>query len=323
MGIQGITAHGINNTNMPVALLSSPILSFIDPGVSHIWLPIEACNTIASVFGLLYDPITTLYLVNETQHSALIAQNASVIFTVATDTTSTNAIDLAFPYASFDLELTTDYPGINSTTRYFPIRRSSNQTQYTLGRTFLQEVYLIADYERSNFSVHQCIFAEDANQDLHTILPLSNSSTPSQPFHSPAMSSSLSTGTKAGIAIAVALVVILLFGGYLLWHRRRRGGGLPDKELKQENPEVLATRPGATGIIELQEESRSHELESAEKRKLELDNEGLRELQGTVAGHELEAEPGPPFELACGEVVETSLAKDGDKIDMPMPMHCN
>jgi len=50
-------------------------------------------------------------------------------------------------YAAFDLQAT--YLIYNNSTRYFPIRCAANE--YTLGRTFLQEAYVIANYEHSNF----------------------------------------------------------------------------------------------------------------------------------------------------------------------------
>jgi len=41
------------------------------------------------------------------------------------------------PYAAFDL--VADYPLVIDSSRYFPLMRAANESQYTLGRTFLQE----------------------------------------------------------------------------------------------------------------------------------------------------------------------------------------
>lgn len=118
---------------------------FIDAGVPHIWLPGSACDLISETFGLQYDPLTDLYLVNETTRQNLLDENPTLAFHIATDTSSASIdiVTIRFPYAAFDLELTTDYPGINTSTHYFPIRRAANYSQYTLGRTFLQEAYII------------------------------------------------------------------------------------------------------------------------------------------------------------------------------------
>lgn len=123
-------------------LTSGGHLTFIDSTVSHIWLPLDACQAFEKAFGLTYDNATDLYLVNDAQHTALKAQNASLSFILGNDIQGGATINITFPYASFDLQLTNFYPGINKTTQYFPIRRAANDSQYTLGRTFLQESYV-------------------------------------------------------------------------------------------------------------------------------------------------------------------------------------
>lgn len=110
-----------------------PILSFLDATVSQIWLPLDACEAFERVFGLTFDTASGLYLVNETMH-----QDATLVFTIGANTISTPTVDLSFPYAAFDLQLTA-YPNAPNATRYFPLRRAANDSQYTLGRTFLQE----------------------------------------------------------------------------------------------------------------------------------------------------------------------------------------
>ena len=77
---------------------------------------------------------------NDTTHNSLMAQNASLAFQISTDTTSTNGVEIILPYASFDLVVTDTYPNVNATSRYFPLKRAANESQYTLGRTILQEM---------------------------------------------------------------------------------------------------------------------------------------------------------------------------------------
>lgn len=85
---------------------------------------------------LQYDNTTELYLVNDTLHSQLLNQGANVTFTL-TNVTGQVLVDIVLPYQSFDL--IANYPLVQNTTRYFPLKRSQNNTQNTLGRTFLQE----------------------------------------------------------------------------------------------------------------------------------------------------------------------------------------
>ena len=132
VGVQSIIFNGRPNSPTShinsTSLLLNAILSFVDATVSHIWLPLESCLAFEVAFGITWDPSSELYLVNDTLHESLVAQNASLTFKLGT-----------LPYASFDLVVTTAYPNISNTTKYFPLRRAANETQYTLGRAFLQE----------------------------------------------------------------------------------------------------------------------------------------------------------------------------------------
>ena len=139
MGIQSILMSD-STTHNPTNLLQAPILSFIDSTIPHIWLPLESCQAFEDAFGIVWDPYSQLYLVNDTTHDSLLVSNASITFQISADTTSTTEfLDIVLPYASFDLEVADTYPNVNSTTRYFPLKRAANESQYTLGRTFLQE----------------------------------------------------------------------------------------------------------------------------------------------------------------------------------------
>lgn len=233
VGLQIITVRGLNTSALPLPstnLLPEPILAFIDTGVPQIWLPSAACDAFSEMFGLQYDPTTDLYLVSDTTHKALLSQNITLEFQIAADAVSRAVVTIDFPYAAFDLTLTEDYPGINTTTQYFPIRRAANDTQYTLGRTFLQQAYIIADYERSNFSVHPCIFSENTQQDLRSILPPSNVSIPTNETHhlngtgssntSSESSRSFLPGVIVAIAVGSLIAALLLSWGMFVIGRR-------------------------------------------------------------------------------------------------------
>ena len=137
--VVGINSISLSQSAKPtIDLLPTAILSFIDSTVPQIWLPLDACHEFERAFGISYDNDTKVYLVNDTLHDSLVARDASLTFTIATDTTSDETVNITLPYASFDLHVS--YPIVkNGSSRYFPIRRADNSTQYTLGRTFLQE----------------------------------------------------------------------------------------------------------------------------------------------------------------------------------------
>ncbi|MCJ1387067.1 hypothetical protein MMC17_010196 [Xylographa soralifera] len=269
VGLQSITTDSSDDTQTVINLLPNSTLAFIDSTVSHIWLPLDSCQAFEQTFGLVYDSATELYLINDTLHDSLIARNASITFQFGNDLTSVETVNITLSYASFDLELTSDYPGIINTTRYFPIRRAANDTQNTLGRTFLQEAYLIADYERSNFP-------------------------------EPA---SLTVGSIVGIAIAAIAVCLILAVGMFVGIRKRRSQHRHDtkaavwEKAELHNIDVDLTRPR---MGELQEITGPvPELSTPYEPKTELEALGrLRgELQGSVNVHELVVESVQTYEL--------------------------
>lgn len=100
------------------------------------WLPQQACRAFEAAFGITWDPLHSLYLVNDTLHAALEQQNPSVIFELS-NTLTGPSVNITLPYASFDL--VAKYPLVLNTSRYFPLQRSPDDKSYTLGRTFFQE----------------------------------------------------------------------------------------------------------------------------------------------------------------------------------------
>jgi hypothetical protein len=118
-------------------LLSEPIDIFIDSTDPNLWLPEDVCDAFENAFGLTIDDKSGLYVINETHHTTLLNSDAEVTFRLSDVTSGGEAVVIVLPYATFDL--TAEYPLVDNTSYYFPLKRAANSTQYTLGRTFLQE----------------------------------------------------------------------------------------------------------------------------------------------------------------------------------------
>ena len=142
VGLQSISSSisstGTNGlTTQQRSLLPDPILTFIDSTLPYIYLPVEACQEFEKALGLAWDSSNDVYWVNDTLHRSLLSKNLNFTFTIGDAIAGGPTVQIALPYASFDLE-GRDSSGAN-TTRYFPLQRAVNESQYTLGRTFLQE----------------------------------------------------------------------------------------------------------------------------------------------------------------------------------------
>ena len=207
-------------TETGVSLLPSPIKYIsLDSTVPYIYLPTEACTLFENAFGLTWNDTAQLYLLNDTQYSALKTQNPNITFTLGTSPTTVN---ITLPYSAFDL--TASWPLVANATPYFPLKRGLNETQYVLGRTFFQEAYVIADYEIGTFSVSQCQWDTALAANIVAILPPSNSTTSNPTSMSPSTTShALSTGEIAGVAVggaAILLAIPIFF--YLCCFKPRR-----------------------------------------------------------------------------------------------------
>ena len=195
-------------------LLSLPMA--LDSAVSQLWLPQVVCDELKTALGLTYDSSTELYLVNNTAHARLIELAPTIAFTLAADSTSDETTTIVLPYAAFDLQA--NPPMYNATTNYFPLRRAGKRS--VLGRAFLQEAYLVVDWDRSNFTISPAAQRSNRTRDIISILP---------PLEEKS-SSTLNTGAIAGIVIG-AVVVLIIPVAFLWWKRRR-----PRERPKEEVP---------------------------------------------------------------------------------------
>ncbi|KAL8748476.1 MAG: hypothetical protein Q9184_007278, partial [Pyrenodesmia sp. 2 TL-2023] len=205
------------NSAQRTELLGQNIAAYIDSTIPYLYLPLETCRSFEDAFGIVWNENVQAYLVNESLRTSLLSQNPSVTFTLSNSTTSGSGstVDVVLPYKAFDL--IAEPPLMKNASRYFPLMRAANESQYTLGRTFLQEAYIIADYERRNFSVAQCSWADGMQQDIVAIR--SPGFETRQKGH--ALGAGAITGISLGAAVGVAMVIALITF-YFAKHKRAR-----------------------------------------------------------------------------------------------------
>ncbi|KAK5688083.1 hypothetical protein LTS10_000061 [Elasticomyces elasticus] len=279
-----------NSTDSQPLLLSAPIDVFIDVFidslVTELYLPVTVCQAFETAFGLQWDSTTERYLINETTHNSLLAQNPT--FNMTFSQTGNGTANILLPYAAFDLNAT--QPLDNTTSRYFPLEQAQNSTQYTLGRTFLQEAYIITDYERRNFSIYQAV-SDGGPEQLVAINPPETQAAERR--------SSLSGGAIAGIVIAVVVALALVVGA-VFWFRRRHnqkhhaiGDTIVEKHAETEQSSPVSR-------YEIDGQSGRHELSVQEQRKAELDG-SYQPIEGrplpAIKVHEMRANETSAVEL--------------------------
>ncbi|CAK1360544.1 unnamed protein product [Cercospora beticola] len=266
----------------------------VDSTVAQIWLPGTICDVLSDALGLHYDKGTELYFVNATMHETLLNYAPEFTFMIAAPSMINKTTAIVLPYAAFDQQI--GQPWSTTNTTYFPIRRAANDTQLVLGRTFLQEAYLIVDWERQNFTLGQSLHRPGVSSDIVAIHPVSSRKD---------KSSELTAGATSGIVIGVVLLALLVFGGgyFLRRHSRRRRQQdeasrthIAELDGKAESP--VGVELMSNNVHEMSSPPAMAEKEASFGGKLELEgcdgahlveNGEIYELPGHDVGHEMDS----------------------------------
>ena len=113
-------------------------------------------------------------------------------------------------------------PLVNGSSRYFPLQQAVNVTQYTLGRTFLQEAYVTVNYERSTFQVQQAIFPDQSIAQALVAIQPGNDTITSTDHHASRLSTGAEVGIVAGGVVVASVVVAVVFGFFVRQRRKNR-----------------------------------------------------------------------------------------------------
>jgi len=307
----------VQNSTMSRDLVNSAdrVSAVIDSSTPYLWLPKAACDRFANTLGLVYDESLNLYTfsANTSQHAVL--QNSSLVFAFSLSdiAASPSQVTIKLPYDAFDLELS--YPAIpgttfgaaNATKRYFPLRQAASLDQYTIGRAFLQEAYIITDYERSSFSLHQSKYTSSPVQDTAIVAitrPVNSnlSGGPDKP-----KSMKISTGAIVGIAIAAVALVAFLTVAIFFWRRRMR-----NKVVDDEKTPVVESR-SFMDWLRRRKEPLAHEASGDNSYPTEVGADATHErfeLPAPIGPVELDSEYGTTF----GGTTENGSTQDTNTV---------
>ncbi|OAL05442.1 acid protease [Phaeosphaeriaceae sp. SRC1lsM3a] len=227
-----------STTSFTANKFSAGFSAIIDSTFPYLVLPGEICDRFVEKFNLRFDNTTGLYTINGTAHDRNQQQNATVTFRVGSQPQGSDKYtSIEFPYSAFFLTATS--PIYDNATNYFPIKKSTNGINI-LGRAFLQEAYIVVDYERANFTVAPAVFSDSMpSEDLVTIFNTTYAPATQAPDSG---GSGLSAGAIAGIVIGIIAAFALIGGGAFLFYKRRR-------DAKQRILEQEEKPPGVDTIV--------------------------------------------------------------------------
>lgn len=125
--------------------------------------------------------------------------------------------------------------------------------------------YLIVDWERRNFSISQCRFSVNSQQDLVAIVPSNDS-----------MESGSSTGRTVGIAVGVvvAVVVIAVTIGvffFLRWRNRRRNENYTATKIDEDSNDQI--RQGFKGELSTGLDNQRFEMAGSDPKGVQAEHD--------------------------------------------------
>lgn len=252
------------------------------------------------MFGLTYHNASDRYVLTTTAYNALKTLDPVLQFKLGTSVSGGSTISIEIPYKAFDLEAS--YPIFTNPTRYFPLRRAANGSQYALGRVFLQQAYLIVDWERDTLNISQAHFS--APMPEPNIITISPKLSPEQDGDK-SSSGTLKVGAIVGIVFGSIFFALGAVIGYWLWRRKR-------------NRQQIARKPyalQATQDVEIPKKERAFELALYKGER----HEGVMELKGDE--HHIPKLPGP---YAQSEAHELAHNREGTVIvemEAPTAVH--
>lgn len=202
-----ISSISLNSKDRPDIVVKStekPISALVDSSTPYMILPLEICQTFEKSLGLSWDDNAGLYLINQTEYERLKSGNGNITMNIGSNGRSTA---LRLPVGS--LILHAGIPLIAKPSRFFALKRANDSTPYTLGRVFLQNAYITADYDKRIFNVSRVIHTGDSRPfALPTGLP------------SIGGSSHVSSGAIVGVVLAVILLFIATYLTFA-WKKKR------------------------------------------------------------------------------------------------------
>ncbi|UNI21949.1 hypothetical protein JDV02_007888 [Purpureocillium takamizusanense] len=211
---------------------SSSFTAIVDSSTPHLWLPEEVCNRFVHALNITYNDTYGLYTLTNDQYRSFTSKDA-VQFTFSLTSYDNHdnfglplqvpgVVNITLPLKAFVSLL--EYPYHSQikygdpAVPYFNLKRTKGKT-FILGRSFLQEAYLITRFDSAAYSIHQARFPAEGDAELQAVKQPNNSPYPGPP---PPKTEGLSTGQMVGIAVGVVLLCVVMISALCLYCRRRK-----------------------------------------------------------------------------------------------------
>ncbi|TFA99276.1 hypothetical protein CCMA1212_008978 [Trichoderma ghanense] len=263
--IRGIEASA-NKANKPKKWVSetaslsgwdNSFTALIDSTTPYLWLPSAVCDDFADAFNLTYNATFDLYtLTNEQFNEYGSADSFTFTFSFSSFDNHDNfgsplnvpgLVNITVPMRAFVNLL--QYPFMHRTIKYgdpaipyFALRKTHNDSAIVIGRSFLQEVYIITKYDEAVFSIHQAKFPQEPIAEAN-LVPIKQPNSSPYPPPPKQTGNKLSTGQMIGIVVGGVLLCSFCLISLCCVCRRRKS---PEKG---DDATITETKDGASTLV--------------------------------------------------------------------------
>jgi hypothetical protein len=241
----------------------------VESTLPYLYLPEDACEKFVRAFGLhTFDG--DFYTLDSGEVARNKADIQSVEFVIQDPSNQRNSVTITLPYAAFNVNASWTW-GYPTPQPIVPIRPMADFA--VLGRTFLQEAYVFANYESDvmTFNVSQAAFpTPSAGSKIRSVY--------SSSYHN-SHSHMLGGGAIAGIVIGVLFTIGAL--ATIIWYFRFKKGPAPSNISPEISAEEAVSSQGAISELTSRPSHRKHmsELSSGSENDTHLRWNAIHEME--------------------------------------------
>ncbi|KAK3390999.1 aspartic peptidase domain-containing protein [Podospora didyma] len=247
------------STSRTLLSMSDSVRAIIDTSTPYLWLPTEVCERFASALNLTWREDLGVYVFTDKSQYTRYQTDTDLSFVFSVSSYDNmddfgspldvhDVVNITFPAAAFAQTLRYPFKNVikwgNTSIPYFPLKRSTkevNNNQYIIGRAFMQEAYLIANYEKGKFSLHQAAFPPKAATN-YALKGIERPPDSPYPAYSPPGSGGGGGGLNKGQTVGIVLSAFAIGSvlGLILWLccRRRKKNAKKGEQAEENKSET-------------------------------------------------------------------------------------
>ncbi|KAI1817800.1 acid protease [Poronia punctata] len=246
-------------SSIELSSFNESVTALIDSSTPYLWLPEELCDRFADALDLKWNETFELYLFPDLDNLQRYksAPDLSFTFTLSSADNQNNLgtpldmpgiVNITVSANAFIQSIQYPFQGQvpygSGAIPYFPLKRTENGSRPIIGRSFLQEAYIITNYETSKFSLHKARFPDNPlrNTSIQTIPTSPNSPYPGPPLVKDE-GNYMTKNEIAGIVVGALVASIVIVTIFVLVRRRKRPKDEVNENETEEDKRYSTTEP--------------------------------------------------------------------------------